>query len=404
MSGLALFTIAMVAIAAASHGKPRRERAEDRRQQAVELGDIAEARKQEADRQRDELRRLSTRLTLDRGLSLLENNDRRAGLLWLARSLAGISGHDPFEHAIRSNIAAWSRSLTRQRVCLQHRRPVRAVAWSPTGQSIATGSEDATARLWDPVSAEPLCPSLEHGGPIKAIRYSHDGKTLATASEDQTARLWNAASGLVRGEVMHHRGPVTSLAFTPENKTLVTASSDGMVRLWDGATGLPRGLPLEHGKPLKLIAISPDGKTVASLDDDGKAILWDLVKSQRRASVEESTGKIQSLAFSPDGTALACGSEDRLLYIVDTESGKVRIVTTSYRHGGPILSVAFNRDGTRIATGSYDTSCRICACPTCCHSGGTWNSAGTCGISPLTPRARCWRPLATTTPPASGMW
>ena len=67
----------------------RRERAEDRRRQAVEIGEIAEARKQEADRQRDALRRLTTRLTLDRGLSLLEHNDRRAGLLWLARSLGG---------------------------------------------------------------------------------------------------------------------------------------------------------------------------------------------------------------------------------------------------------------------------------------------------------------------------
>ncbi len=259
VSGMALFAVALVATAAALMVNRARERAEDRRRQAVDLGQIAEASKQEADRQRDTLSRLTTRLTLDRGLSLLERNDRRAGLLWLARSLTGTSGHgDPFEHAIRTNLAAWSRSLTRQRDCLEHRGPVRVVAWSPTGQSIATGSDDGSARLWDPVSGEPLCSPLAHGGPIKALAYSPDGKTLATASEDQTARLWNTASGLARGEVMHHRGPVTSLAFTPDASTLVTASMDGMLRLWNGTTGQPRGLPLDHGKPLKSVVIAPE--------------------------------------------------------------------------------------------------------------------------------------------------
>jgi eukaryotic-like serine/threonine-protein kinase len=364
VAALALIAVAMVAIAAALMVNRARERAEDRRRQAIEFGQIAEARKDEADRQRDALRRLTTRLTLDRGLSLLEHNDRRTGLLWLARSLAHSSGHDdPFEHAIRTNIAAWSRSLHRQRDCLEHQGPVRQVAWSPSGESVATGSDDGTARLWDPVSGKPLCLPLVHGGPIKALAYSRDGKTLATASEDQTARLWNTASGLARGEIMHHRGPVTSLAFTPNGTTLITGSTDGSLRSWDGATGQPRGMPLEPGSPVKTIAIAPDGKTMASLHDKGAAILWDLANNRRLADIEGSATMFYALAFSPDSTTLACGGEDRLLRLIDASNGKVKATSNGFRHGGPIFAVTFTADGTRIATGSYDTACRIWRVP-----------------------------------------
>ena len=99
----------LVAVLAAFGVNAARERAEARRLEADELSRIAEARKQEADRQRDALRHFTTRLTLDRGLALLEGNSRRAGLLWLARSLESAAGqNDPFEPAIRGNLAAWS--------------------------------------------------------------------------------------------------------------------------------------------------------------------------------------------------------------------------------------------------------------------------------------------------------
>jgi eukaryotic-like serine/threonine-protein kinase len=389
VSGLASIAVALVAIAAALLVNRARERAELRRQQAVELGAIADARKQESDRQRDALGRLTTRLTLDRSLSLLDHNDRRAGLLWLARSLVGASGQArALEPSIRTEMGAWSRSLDRLGACLEHRGPVRVVAWAPSGRSVATGSDDGTARLWDPVSGASLCAPLQHAGPILDVTFAHDGKTLATASEDQTARLWNAASGLPRGDAMRHRGPVTSLEFTPDGTTLVTGSTDGTVRAWDGSTGEPRGEPLTHGKPVKSVTVAPDGKTLATADDQGAVSLWDLTTNRLKAVVDSSAGMIRVLAFSPDSATLACGGEDRLLRIIDASSGKVQTVSNGASHGGPIMALAFSPDGTRIATGSYDTSCRLWKVPALVplptkmeHRGHVWaiafNPAGT---------------------------
>ena len=279
MSAAALFAVAAVAVVAALSVNAARERAESRRRQADLMSQVAETRKQEADRQRDALRHLTTRLTLDRGLGLLESGSRRSGVLWLARSLSSADGQDDqFEPAIRANLAAWNPLIHRLRDCLPGGAAIKVVAFSPAGRTVAIASDDGIVRLWDPgASGSGDAPprTLKHAGAVHSLAFSHDGKILASGCDDQTARLWNTASGLPRGEPMHHPGAVVSVAFSPDDGTLVSASGDGLVRLWDAATGRLRGQPLEHGKPLKSALIAPDGKSIASVDATGGAVVWD---------------------------------------------------------------------------------------------------------------------------------
>ncbi len=321
---IALVAVALVAVLAAVFVNAARERAEARRIQADELSRIAESRKREADRQRDALRHLTTRLTLDRGLSLLESGSRRAGMLWLARSLESASGqNDRFEPAIRANLVAWTPLLHRLRDCLEHEAPVRVVAWSPTARTIATGSDDGVVRLWDGASTSISRSSitLKHEGAVRALAFSRDGRTLATAGDDQTARLWNTAAGQPRGEPMRHHGPVVSVSFSPDDTRVLTGSADGTARLWDAATGLSRGQPFEHGKPLKAAGIAPDGKSIASLDETGVVVLWDVASGRPRSKDRDRPGEVEVFAFSPDSTRLACGGRDGQVFLLSAADG-----------------------------------------------------------------------------------
>ena len=72
-----------------------------------------------------------------------------------------------------------------------HGRVVNAVAFSPDGEIIASGSDDSTIRLWDPHNGMHLETLEGHKEIVNSIAFSPDGRTLASGSEDGTILLWN---------------------------------------------------------------------------------------------------------------------------------------------------------------------------------------------------------------------
>ncbi len=279
----------------------------------------------------------------------------------LAALLAIHAYHNsPTPEAVESleNAAA----LPLQRRLAGHTEAVLSVAFSPDGKTLATGSDDKTARLWDTATGKQIrAPLTAHTGPVLEVAFSPDGKTLATSSDDKTARLWDTATGKqIHAPLTAHTGSVWSVAFSPDGKTLATSSDDKTARLWDTATGKQIHAPLTgHTGPMESVAFSPDGKMLATGSDDKTVRLWDTATGKQvRAPLTGHTGPVESVAFSPDGKMLATGSVDRSVRLWDAATGKqVRAPLTA--HTGPVLTVAFSPDGKILATGNDDNTVRL---------------------------------------------
>ncbi|KAG1654637.1 hypothetical protein FOA52_009193 [Chlamydomonas sp. UWO 241] len=257
-----------------------------------------------------------------------------------------------------STARLWDVATGKERAVLTgHSESVNTLAFSPDGKTLATGSSDHTARLWDVATGKERAVLTGHSYSVMPLAFSPDGKTLATGSRDETARLWEVATGKERAVLTGHSNWVTTLAFSPDGKTLATGSNDKTARLWDVATGKERAVLTGHSESVNTLAFSPDGKTLATGSSDHTARLWDVATGKERAVLTGHSYSVMPLAFSPDGKTLATGSKDATARLWDVATGKERAVLTG--HSRQVSTLAFSRDGKTLATGSYDETARL---------------------------------------------
>ena len=70
---------------------------------------------------------------------------------------------------------------------------------------------------------------------INALAFSPDGKILLSGSDDFQLRLWNVEINTLLVTLKAHTSPINSVTFSPNGKYILSGASEGIIRLW----GLP---------------------------------------------------------------------------------------------------------------------------------------------------------------------
>ncbi|MCA9972212.1 MAG: hypothetical protein KC425_18445 [Anaerolineales bacterium] len=116
---------------------------------------------------------------------------------------------------------------------------ISALAFRPDGWQLASsGYDDIEIRLWDLTAADPAAePQIlkGHNDWIFSIAYSPDGDTLASGSWDRTIRIWDLRAenpNLAVTALQGHGRQVRWVAFSPDSGTLASASEDQTARQW----------------------------------------------------------------------------------------------------------------------------------------------------------------------------
>ena len=263
--------------------------------------------------------------------------------------------------AVASSIGVWlydAHTYQERAVLTGHTDGVLSVAFSPDGQTLASGSRDDTVRLWD-VATGTLQQTLTHTGSVPSVAFSPDGQTLASAVDGWTGTiyLWDVATGVLQYTLPSHKGGLSSVAFSPDGQTLASVGGwDALVSLWDVATGTFQQTLVGHTYLtfVRSVAFSPDGSMLAGAGGwrDKTVRLWDVATGTLQHTLTGHTDTVESVVFSPDSRTLASGSIDATVRLWDVATGTVQHTLTEYTDG--VLSVAFSPDGRILASGSSD--------------------------------------------------
>ncbi len=253
-----------------------------------------------------------------------------------------------------------------------HSSMVHAVAISPDGQAIASGSNDNTVKLWQ-LSSGKLIRTFGrwfsgHSNMVNAVAFSSDGQLLASASSDETIKLWQITTGKEIRTFTGHSNWVNSVTFSPVppdsylyqpglGQMFASSGADGTIKLWLASTALEIRSFTGHTDSVWSIAFSQDGQLLASGSADCSLKLWQVSTGRELHTFTGHSFFVNSVAFSPDGQIIASGSADNTIKLWHVNTKQEILTMTG--HSDSVWSVAFSPNGQFLASGSWDRTIKI---------------------------------------------
>jgi WD40 repeat protein len=172
---------------------------------------------------------------------------------------------------------------------------VNSLAFSPDGKILASGSgppvpspnfQERSIILWNTATREMIGkPLIKQQGSINALAFNPSGELLASGSDDNSIVLWDVRTSQATGAPLTgHQAAVESLAFSPDGKILASCGSDGGMILWDVETRRPIGRLLRShliaspglspSARLNSLVFDPKGRFVIAGSDNSTLTVW----------------------------------------------------------------------------------------------------------------------------------
>jgi ribosome assembly protein 4 len=285
-----------------------------------------------------------------------------------------------------------------------HTEAVLCVAFSPDSQRLASGSGDATVRLWDLGTELPKHTCQGHQGWVLCVAWSPDGSRIASAGMDKVVITWDGQNGKALHTLRGHTHPVTCLCWQPLHCTkdfphLASSSKDSTVRLWDTNSGTSLRALTSHSAPVMQVRWSgeraEEGGAIYSAGRDCAIKVWSPNDGVMLSELKGHAHWVNTLALNTDyvvrsgpythekctlkdlaekraaateryaetiklcgGERLLSGSDDFTLFLWKPLASKTPVCRMT-GHQKVVNHVAFSPDGRWFASASFDKSVRL---------------------------------------------
>ena len=262
-------------------------------------------------------------------------------------------------------VAVWNLTMPQQPIATYRaNNSIYSVAISPNRSQIASGDKHRRVQLRRKESVNNSLQELRadfssldsHQGFVYSVQFSPDGKILASGGADRRIRLWNPDLGKIIYTLDGHQESVMAMQFMPNGKILVSTGADRTIRFWD----------LEHKQLLKTIeaheqtihtlALSQDGQIIISGSSDRTIQVRQLGTSIHHTLTGHQDG-VLAVAISPNGKTIASGSMDGVVNLWDVDTKQ--LINSFLAHPSAIKSIVFQPSGQALITASWDRTIKV---------------------------------------------
>eukprot|EP00743_Colponemidia_sp_Colp-15_P008893 GILK01009703.1.p1 GENE.GILK01009703.1~~GILK01009703.1.p1 ORF type:complete len:1022 (-),score=193.31 GILK01009703.1:203-2842(-) len=136
----------------------------------------------------------------------------------------------PFEEESKST--RW-KQFEKKKGMIGHTDMVLSLLEIPTLDSIASGSVDATIRLWDIKTGTTRKELTGHVQGVRSLAYCTDYRFLVSAGFDYDALVFNPYVEKLNFRLHGHNAPLVSVQCPPGTTQIITADVQGFVKIWD---------------------------------------------------------------------------------------------------------------------------------------------------------------------------
>lgn len=196
----------------------------------------------------------------------------------------------------------------------------------------------------------------EHSAPVTNCNFSLNGQFLATGSDDATTRLWSIKEGKVPFDhvVRYCSASVLSMAWTvskTDDQLLLYGTSNRNICVWNASKGeeiITMQSDVQYPCIVDLACSPSSSMFVCALasrhQPHGALMTWDLATGQVRHSlpIVPQTTRVNALSLNRDGTRLLAGSSDGMIRLYDLRQS--RAVNGWQAHENSITEVQFTQD------------------------------------------------------------